>query len=505
MKIRRVAIAPILLLLLFPLIPTPTPIYAQGQAVFYSDVVNWLGWVVELNISTSSTLTLGTVAPINISMTLRAKGQGECLHIVSTSITLATISVSRYAGFLRSRGDSVAVVVQIPLSSISYSQGRPGSSIIEFLKIGLQGYVEHANGTRYTVSFTKPIPITIYIPPSTVIAFMDYFYVGNRVQLVIRLHNFDVHPAFNAYLAVYVNGSFSTAQYYSQLEAQSQTTFSHVLTLKPGLYHIRAVVNYTTAYGVSNSFSTSTIVIIPTAPKISIKTNATAIVIGQGISIEGFVEPKAPLGLVLEYSLNGFDWLSIASLEAGKNGSFRYVWKPSLVGTVYLRVRSIETERFSEGVSNVLTVSIAKRKPGVKLSADKTVLSVGDSTRLTVSVTPNASLPIVIMYRKREEHVWRNYSSLTLDPSGRAAIPTPFFSEPGTYIFKALALETSLTEQSESNEIAITVYMPSTTSPPPPQGQQESTMLRDRATVFAVIVSMSIAIALLLLARGKRK
>jgi hypothetical protein len=228
-------------------------------------------------------------------------------------------------------------------------------------------------------------------------------------------------------------------------------------------------------------------------------------VIGQGISIEGFVEPKAPLGLVLEYSLNGFDWLSIASLEAGKNGSFRYVWKPSLVGTVYLRVRSIETERFSEGVSNVLTVSIAKSKPGVKLSADKTVLSVGDSTRLTVSVTPNASLPIVIMYRKREEHVWRNYSSLTLDPSGRAAIPTPFFSEPGTYIFKALALETSLTEQSESNEIAITVYMPSTTSPPPPQGQQESTMLRDRATVFAVIVSMSIAIALLLLARGKRK
>jgi hypothetical protein len=101
--------------------------------------------------------------------------------------------------------------------------------------------------------------------------------------------------------------------------------------------------------------------------------------------------------------------------------------------------------------------------------------------------------------------VWRNYSSLTLDPSGRVAIPTPFFSEPGTYIFKALALETSLTEQSESNEVAITVYMPSTTSPPPTQGQQESTMLRDRATVFAVIVSMSIAIALLLLARGRRK
>jgi hypothetical protein len=495
----RVALAITLFLLLILVIP----IHVESQVLHYSEVIhNWFDWVIELDIYTPATFTLGSIANVSISMNLREKGQGSQLCITSVSLSLASISVSRYVGFLRNRGDHALIAISIPLSSTAYPQSKPGSTLIDVLKITLQGYVELANGSRKAVSFTKTVPVNIYVPPSNVIAYMDYSYITNGVQLIVRLQNFDVHPVYNVYLSIYVNSSQRVVQYYAVLEPQSQTSFQQLLFLGPGLYSITAIVNYTTSYGINKSFLTSTIIIVPTTPKVSIKANTTEIVFGQQISIEGFIEPKAPLGFVLEYSLNGFDWYPIASLEFSKNGSLRYAWKPSLVGTMYVRGRTIETERFREAVSNTVTIRIAKLKPSVRISTEKNLLAVGDNTRLTVTITPNTSIPIIVVYRRQGEPLWRNYTTLTMDPSGRAVIPTQFFSDPGTYIFKAIALETGFTTQSESNEIAINVQIPANQTTPLPQS---SAPPRVGLTALVVAVSISMAIALLLFAGGRRK
>jgi hypothetical protein len=138
----------------------------------------------------------------------------------------------------------------------------------------------------------------------------------------------------------------------------------------------------------------------------------------------------------------------------------------------------------------------------VRISTEKNLLAVGDNTRLTVTITPNTSIPIIVVYRRQGEPLWRNYTTLTMDPSGRAVIPTQFFSDPGTYIFKAIALETGFTTQSESNEIAINVQIPANQTAPLPQS---SAPPRVGLTALVVAVSISMAIALLLFAGGRRK
>jgi len=350
--------------------------------------------------------------------------------------------------------------------------------------------------------FTKVIPVNIYVPPSNVIAYIDCSYATNGIQLIVTLRNFDVNPTYNVYLSLYVNSSQYYIQYYDLLYPQSQNTFSRFLALDPGLYYITAIVNYTTAYGISRSFSASTIVIVPTTPRIYIKANATELISGQKVSIEGSVEPRTSLDLVLEYSLNGFDWISITYLETARNGSLHYIWRPGLTGIIYVRGRTIETERFKEAISNVITIHIAKLKPNIRISADKTILTLGDNTKLTISVTPNTSIPVIIVYRRQEENEWRSYTTLTLDPNGKAIIPTPFFSNPGTYIFKALALETNFSTQSESNEVSITVQMPTSQMPTTPP---QANTLKGNISALAITISISIAIAFLLFARGRRK
>jgi hypothetical protein len=491
------------LLVLSMLLLSFTPINIQSQTLHYSEVVSsWLDWIMELDIYTPSILVLGSIANINISLILLEKGLGLQLCITSVSISLAGISVSRYVGFLRSGGDTAFVTISIPLSNLAYPQYKPGSTIRDNLQIILQGYIEFANGSRKTMFFTKVIPVNIYVPPSNVITYIDCSYATNGIQLIVTLRNFDVNPAYNVYLSLYVNSSQYYIQYYDLLYPQSQNTFSRFLALDPGLYYITAIVNYTTAYGISRSFSASTIVIVPTTPRIYIKANATELISGQKVSIEGSVEPRTSLDLVLEYSLNGFDWISITYLETARNGSLHYIWRPGLTGIIYVRGRTIETERFKEAISNVITIHIAKLKPNIRISADKTILTLGDNTKLTISVTPNTSIPVIIVYRRQEENEWRSYTTLTLDPNGKAIIPTPFFSNPGTYIFKALALETNFSTQSESNEVSITVQMPTSQMPTTPP---QANTLKGNISALAITISISIAIAFLLFARGRRK
>jgi len=86
----------------------------------------------------------------------------------------------------------------------------------------------------------------------------------------------------------------------------------------------------------------------------------------------------------LEYSLNGFEWASIASIETSKSGEFTYIWRPIVAGSIFLRARTIETELYREGKSNEVVLNIERLKPKITISSDRTELDVRDSTKILV-------------------------------------------------------------------------------------------------------------------------
>lgn len=494
------------LLLLLPLLLSyPSTSLTSQSVISYTDVVTWLDWVMTLNIDVPSMLTLGTVTNMNVTITLKEKGLGRHVCITSVSASLSSVSVSTYLGFLKTVGDSATATLQLPVVS-TYSRPLPGNIIAETMQISVRGYVELENGTRRQFSFAKTIPVNIYAPPTSVVAYVIPLLVSNGVELLVNIQNLDIHPVFNTYVTFLINSTRYSTNYLGVLEPGAQKSLSQILPLSPGTYRILAVVNYTTIYGVSSSYVATTIVIVPATPSLNIVVNATRVVVGQGVEIKGFINPRATLGVILEYSLNAFDWSPIATIEA-RNSSFTYTWRPSTPGVLYLRARTIETERYKEAISNTVTLTVEKVAPSIRLSADSDIARVGTSIKLEIEVRPNITIPITIMYKKQGESAWRNYTTILPDKSGKAAIASPQFTDAGIYIFKAVAQETSITTSGESNEVMVTVYAPATSAP-----SQTTTTTISTAMVFgidirlvAVAMGLGIAVALLLFAGGRRR
>ncbi|MEL9940830.1 MAG: hypothetical protein QW348_00320 [Ignisphaera sp.] len=478
----------------------------------YSYVVsNWFNWIVKVDLDVPAILEVGSIATINASVTVVEKGLGEFLSITVISIILGKMSTSDYVGMLSRAGEKASISLNIPIV-IDISL-KPGATIPSALQLVMQGYIEFDNGSRRQVSFSQNIPVMLFVPPSPVIAFVNSINIDSGVIVQVTINNFDIQPIYKVYATVFSNSSILKTQYSDSIPGNSSVTFSFPAYLDPGIHTVYVNVSYITSYGMSRSFVVATRIVIPLKPRISIQANATNIVYGQSILINGCIDPKARLGIVLEYSLNGFEWNNISSVESNENGCFYYTWKPDrALGTAYVRARSIPTELYKEAISNVIAVSISKIVPIIKLSTNSTTLYVGDPyPTMLVTVNPPTPIPITIMYREPGSTTWAVYTSAKTDERGRAVIPPlQFFSKPGTYTFKALASETNTTASAESSEINVVVRQIQQTNTVQNQISQQSQqnpwlLSKENAVRIGIVLALSIAIALLLLATGRRK
>ena len=482
-----------------------------GNVNSYSYVVsNWFDWIVKVDLDVPIILEVGSIATINVSVTVIEKGLGEFLSITTISIILGKMSTSNYVGMLSRAGEKTSISLNIPI--VIDTPLKPGTTIPSTLQFVLQGYIEFVNGSRKQVSFSQNIPITLFVPPSPVIAFVNSIDIDGGVIMQVTINNFDVQPIYKVYVTVFSNSSILKTQYSDSIPGNGSITFSFPAYLSPGIHTVYVNVSYITSYGMPRSFVVTTRIVIPLKPRISIQANTTNIVYGQSILISGCIDPKARLGIVLEYSLNGFEWNNISSVESNEDGCFYYTWKPnSALGTAYVRARSISTELYKEATSNVITVSISKIVPVLRISTNSTTLYVGDPyPTMLVTVNPPTPIPITIMYREPGSATWTTYTSIKTDERGRAVIPPlQFFSKPGTYIFKALAQETNTTASAESNEISVVVRQTQQTTVQSQvlQQPQQSQWLLNKENIVRVgiVLALSIAIALLLLATGRRR
>jgi hypothetical protein len=482
-----------------------TESYVNPNVKNYSIVINnWFNWVLKIDINIPSILEVGSIALINVSIKVLEKGLGEHLSITLFSISIGRIKVSNYVGILREPGDNPYISLSIPI--VVESRTSPGNITSTVMDISLEGYVEFVNGSRKHVSFSYSIPVLLFTPFSPIIAYINILNMDTGAVLQLRVDNYDPHPVYRVYISIYVNTSHYRTIYVESIPGNSSSMYSQFILLRPGIHNILVNITYITVFGILKSFTTGARVVIPIKPSIYIEVNTTSITLWQRVRIRGCVDPRVKLGLVIEYSLNGFEWISINNTETGNDGCFQIVWRPTLVSsTVYVRVRSIETELYRESVSNIVTISVSKIRPSIKIISNITSVGLGDYTKLLIVVDPPMSIPINIMYRDPDSSTWRTYVSERTDEKGRALIPTPFFSKPGTYIFKAVALETNITTVAESNDLAIYVSPPKEVSTQPSTTQIPGNRSRLDTLRIALVIGLGAGIALIMLVTGSRR
>lgn len=481
-------------------------ISVNAEYSFYTFVISdWHRWVIEVNISVPKICEVGSYINLIASIKVFERGEGIRLVITNLEASISNVTVSRYVGIFRNEGEAKhGILLKIPLTSSKYSSMSPSTIESDSISISLQGYVEDVNGNRNEVRYSYSIPILLISSPSILMVYMDSMSMNPGNILTIEVKNFDILPLHKVSLALYINSEIYKVYNVDVIQPNESRTFREFLNLGPGIHTVTIKTNFTTSYGINRQHVASTQIIVKSEPKIRIYTNTSSTTFSMPIDIKGYIEPRNTYGVILEYSLNGIEWASIASIESNNSGEFTYIWRPIVTGSIFLRARTLETELYREGKSNEVVLNIERVKPKITISSDKTELNVGDSTKILVRIEPPMRINVKMLYRVSEEDRWNTYTAFSVDETGSASIPTQFFAKPGRYIFKAVVDETNTTRYSESNEvtIAVKVATPKTETSVAYQEPFEQQRFRN---ILIVFIALAALIAAILLFIGRRR
>jgi len=479
-----------------------TPTLIAEESVKYTFVFNLLDWVVKTELNVPKVLEEGTVATIETSFTIMEKGEGIMLTLTNFEVEIGNSVVSTYVGYFTYAGQKRALSLTIPILGVGKIE-IPGLTATTAITIRLRGYVTYADWTREDVNFTYSAPIIVQTPIAAPLVSLDTTERDGKVFLSIILRNLGPHEIYNVYTMLYVNGSYYTMKFINVMRSGDYMVFIEPLNLKPGIYVITSETSYVTVYGVNKVAVASTRAIIPLIPLVTIEASTSHTTALRTLLINGRVEPRAIYPVVIEMSTDGGNsWRAIATIKTDELGYFAYNWKPYVTGKVYLRAKVAETELYKEALSRAILLEIEKVMPIVVLSAAQTTLSVGDFTKISITVSPNARLPIAIFYKEVEASDWVLYTVINTTEDGKAEVPTQFFARIGSYVFKAVAQETDYSYKAESNELLITVKesaqdQEKTTIPPlAPQLNQP---------IMVIVLVASIVIAMVLYLFGRRR
>jgi hypothetical protein len=481
-------------------------ISVNAEYILYTFVISdWYRWVIGVNISVPKICEVGSYINLIASIKVFERGEGTRLVITKLEASISNVTVSRYVGNFHNEGEAIyGISLKIPLTSSKYSSMPPSTIGNDNVSILLQGYVENVNGNRNEVRYNYSIPILLITSPSILMVYIDSMSMNPGHILTIEVKNFDILPLHKVSLALYINSEIYKVYNVDVIQPNESRTLREFLNLEPGIHTVTIKTNFTTSYGMNRQHVVSTHIIVKSEPRIRINTNTSSTLFSMPIGIKGYIEPRDIYGVILEYSLNGIEWATIASIESNNSGIFTYIWRPIVAGSIFLRARTFETELYREGKSNEVVLNIERVKPKIVISPNKTELNVGDSTKISVRVEPPMRINVKMLYRVSEEDRWNTYTAFSIDETGSASIPTQFFTKPGRYIFKAVVDETNTTRYSESNEATITVKAatPKTETSVPYQEPFEQQRFRN---ILIISIALAALVAALLLFIGRRR
>ena len=170
-------------------------------------------------------------------------------------------------------------------------------------------------------------------------------------------------------------------------------------------------------------------------------------------------DKSRPLGnytVHIQYSEDkGRTWLSMKDVNTAMDGTYRYVWDPT-VGEYLVRARwNGLPDRYASATSPSRTLNILKGTPIVKLSVEPTTVSFGKNVSIDVRITPPLSEGTVTFEISKDNKTW--VPKIVGDPLKGIFTPKWLPEDPGVYYVRASWAGTKEYAATTSQTIVVTV------------------------------------------------
>jgi hypothetical protein len=149
-----------------------------------------------------------------------------------------------------------------------------------------------------------------------------------------------------------------------------------------------------------------------TPTKLTFNLPSNNVTFPESIEISGGLldEESKPLGnqvVNLQISNdNGQSWYLLTSVETAENGTYSYLWEPT-VGQYLIRA-SFDglPDKYASSVSSTQEFEVLKGEPHVRLIVEPTIISIGENVSVDVRITPPLTAGLVNFEVSTENKTW---------------------------------------------------------------------------------------------------
>ncbi len=171
---------------------------------------------------------------------------------------------------------------------------------------------------------------------------------------------------------------------------------------------------------------------------VSITVSPTAITIGKGTTIIGFITPaRVGANVTIESKIGEGDWSNITTATTIQWGAYLYTWTPTAVGTYQIRARWLGDSITYANVSDVKTVTVKEMFGTISLEVTPPSVSFGSSVGIVGKVEPERPGVWVYINVRKNGGDWTLLLVMITDSKGNYSYEwTP--TDTGTYELQAM-------------------------------------------------------------------
>jgi dolichyl-diphosphooligosaccharide--protein glycosyltransferase len=153
---------------------------------------------------------------------------------------------------------------------------------------------------------------------------------------------------------------------------------------------------------------------------------------------------------------NGQSWYILKSVETAENGTYNYVWEPT-VGQFLIRA-SFDglPDKYASSISSAQELEVLKGEPHVRLIVEPTILSIGENVSVDVRISPPLSVGLVNFEASTDNRTW--IPIIVGQPAQGVWTPTWTPEDVGVYYVRASWAGTEEYAPMMSETLVVTVY-----------------------------------------------
>lgn len=443
-----------------------TPAVTQNPTEFPPQVVRksltWQEggelWILDVALSSSMPWIISGLGNISVVATLRVTTSNSNLYLVlRVFLPGGAEYASKFVGTLSKTSPEVRDSLQVVVSPLYF---RGSEALFRTnLTVVLEGYV----GTK-KFNATMGFPVLISAGRAKldielkINGRLDYNYIREsiaRVNVSAMLRNPWDSYIDGLTLELYINNTLIEVRTVGKLGPleSKEIRFSLLNYFRAGIYYLMVRALYYLSEGVAEATTAIGILEVYKDIKISLSVDRPVVVEGTQITFSGTLTPRSGGVLVIIEKLVGSVWVTLGTVTADPQGSFKYTWRAENVPPNSDYVEHSFRARVplsliggDAGVySNSVTVRVFSSKniadfiADISLDVSPATVVKGHNTSIIVKLRPEipVCIPVKIVYKDPATYEWVELSEVTVC-DGRGYSNLVVRLPPGSYPLKAL-------------------------------------------------------------------